>query len=306
MSDQKTVLLVDDEKQLCASFTKHFTKRGFNALTVSSGEEAIEVIKTNPPDVIVLDLKLPGMDGLETLSHLKRILPQARIIMLTGHGSEDMAKTALEKGADDLLMKPCDLNLLTARIKDLLSRKLLKRKKQPEKRAGDIMIPIKDYTTVDEDQTIKEAIEALQKSFKGLRASNQVMETGHRSVLVFDKDKKLIGILGIRNLIRHVRPSYLLTPMPSMADSIKYSPIFWPGLFHDQLDQMANRKVKEIMSPSPPSVDEDTNLMELANLMHDLNVRRLVVKRKDEVIGIIREQELFFEMAESMSSSEDS
>jgi len=304
MNDQKTVLMVDDENQLCASFTKHLSKRGFNAMTASSGEEAIEIIKTQPPDVIVLDLKLPGMDGLETLSHIKRILPQARIIMFTGHGSEDTAKTALERGADDLLMKPCDLNLLTARINDLLTRKTEKKKKKPEKRAGDIMIPIKDYTTVDEDQTIKEAVDALLISFKGLRASNRIMETGHRSVLVFDKGKNLVGILGIRNLIKHIRPSYLLKPMPSMADSIKFSPIFWPGLFHDQVDQMAKRKVNEIMSPSPPSVNEDANLMELANLMHDLNVRRLVVKHEGKVTGIIREQELFFEMAESMSSSE--
>jgi len=69
---------------------------------------------------------------------------------------------------------------------------------------------------------------------------------------------------------------------------------------------MAGKKVKDIMSPSPPSVDENTNLMELANLMYSLNVRRLAVKRNGELIGIIREQELFFEMAEGMSSSEDS
>ncbi len=304
MEDQKTVLLVDDERHFRASFARQLGKKGFNAMTASSGEEAIALITTSTPDVIVLDYKLPGMDGLETLVHIKKTLPEVGVIMLTGHGTEDTARMALERGADDLLMKPCDLELLTARINDLLTPQRKKKIKGAEKKAGDIMIPIKEYTTVYEDQTIREAVDALLKSFKALQARNKVMETGHRSVLVFNQDKNLVGILGIRNLIKNVRPSYLLTPMPSMADNIKFSPIFWPGLFHDQVNQMAGKKVKDIMSPSPPRVDENTNLMELANLMYNLNVRRLVVKRNGELMGIIREQELFFEMAAIMSSDE--
>ena len=304
MEDRKTVLLVDDDRRLCSSFKKHLDRKGFNATAVYSGEEAIEAIKARPPDVVVLDLKLPGMDGLELLAHIKKALPDVRVIMLTGHGTEDMAQSALEKGADDLFIKPCDLDLLTARLKDLLINKPKMGTGRGEKKAGDIMLSISDYTTVYEDQTIREAVGALLTSFKGLRASNKIMETGHRSVLVFDRNKDLVGILGIRNLIKNVRPSYLRTPMPFMADSVQFSPIFWPGLFHDQVNQMADKKVREVMSSSPPVVQEDTNLMELANLMHKLNVRRLVVKRNGDIVGIIREQELFFEMADIMLLSQ--
>ena len=98
-------------------------------------------------------------------------------------------------------------------------------------------------------------------------------------------------------MIEAVRPAYLSAPKPSMADSMQYSSMFWTGLFTTQTKVLAGKKVEDIMSESPPSLVEDTNLMEVADLMYREQIRRVIVTSNDRVIGIVREQELFFEMA---------
>jgi len=159
------------------------------------------------------------------------------------------------------------------------------------------MIHIDDYSTVTVTNTVKEAIEKLKSSFEGFISSSRVMETGHRSLLVFDQKNELVGILSILDLIDAARPAYLSAPKPSLADSMQFSPMFWSGLFTTQVKALALKKVGDVMSESPPSVDEDTNLMEIADLMYREQLRRVVVRSKGNVIGIVREQELFFEMA---------
>ena len=107
----------------------------------------------------------------------------------------------------------------------------------------------------------------------------------------------MIGIISIMELMQAVRPGYLSVAKPSMADSIQYSRMFWTGLFSTQVKALANKKVEEVMSDSPPCMDEDTNLMELADFMYTGKVRRVLITRQGKVVGVVREQELFFEMA---------
>jgi len=296
MGDKIRVLMVDDEEEFRASTSKILTKKGYETTMAASGEEAIRILKEEPRDVIVLDIKMPGMDGHEALAQIKKILPQAQVIMLTGHGTVDSAKETLFTGAYDYLSKPCDIDLLASKINDAYAAG---RKGVPlrEKKARDIMIHIDDYSTVSVDNTVKEAIELLKRSFEGFVSSSRVMETGHRSLLVFDQKRELVGILSILDLIDAVRPAYLSAPKPSMADSMQFSPMFWSGLFTTQVKALALKKVGDVMSESPPIVDEDTNLMEIADLMYREQIRRVIVQSKGDVIGIVREQELFFEMA---------
>jgi DNA-binding response OmpR family regulator len=296
MGDKIRVLMVDDEEQFRASTSKILTKKGYKTTMAASGEEAIRILQEKPYDVVILDIKMPGMDGHEALTQIKKIRPQAQVIMLTGHGTVDSAKETLVTGAYDYLGKPCDIDLLAAKINDAYS---VARKGFPlrEKKASDIMIHIDDYSTVMVTSTVKEAIEQLKRSFEGFVSSSHVMETGHRSLLVFDQKNELVGILSILDLIDAARPAYLSAPKPSLADSMQFSPMFWSGLFTTQVKALALKKVGDVMSESPPSVDEDTNLMEIADLMYREQLRRVVVRSKGKVIGIVREQELFFEMA---------
>ena len=296
MSKKINVLMVDDEDQFRATTSRLLTRRGYNTTMAGTGEEAIKILKEKPHDVVVLDIKMPGMDGHEALSQIKRINPETQVIMLTGHGTPDSAKESLIREAFDYLNKPCDIDILCLKINDAYAAKHHGELRE-EKTASDIMIHIEDYTTVTVDDTIRETIRKLMESFKCLVSSSRIMETGHRSLLVFDKKNKLAGILSILDLIEAIRPAYLSAPKPSTADSVQYSSMFWTGLFTTQTKVLAGKKVGDIMSETPLSIDENTNLMEVADLMFRERRRRVVVTSNDRVIGIVREQELFFEIA---------
>jgi DNA-binding response OmpR family regulator len=297
MQQKIRVLMVDDEAQFRATTSRILSKKGFATTIAGNGEEALAILKNTPQDVVILDIKMPGMDGHEVLGEIKKLRPETQVIMLTGHGAEESAKASQVKGAFDYLSKPCDIDLLTLKINEAFktSHKDLKK---TEKTAGSIMIHLEDYTVIGPQQTVREAIQALMRSFEGLASSSRLMETGHRSLLVCDDNREVIGMLSILDLIQAARPAYLSAAKPSMADSMQYSHIFWSGLFTTQVKALAGKKVEEVMSDSPPCLDEDTNLMELVDFMYTEQVRRVLITRQDQVVGVVREQELFFQMAD--------
>ena len=118
------VLLVDDEEDFRVTLAKRLQKRELEVVAVESGRQALEAVKGQPPDVVVLDVKMPGMDGLETLRELKQINPLIEVIMLTGHASVESGIEGMRLGAFDYLMKPCDINDLVLKIGDAYQRKL--------------------------------------------------------------------------------------------------------------------------------------------------------------------------------------
>ncbi|MBF0450231.1 MAG: response regulator [Candidatus Magnetomorum sp.] len=293
------VLMVDDEDKFRETSSKILERKGFQTTMAANGEEAIRIIEKDPQDVVVLDIKMPGMDGHTVLSKLKSIAPDTRVIMLTGHGGQVSAKISLELGAFDYLNKPCDIDLLATKIKNAVESG--NQNIRSEKQVRDIMIHISDYTTITEDKTIKEAILHLMRSFDSVLSSSKLLKIGHRSILVFDqKNEKLTGILSIVDLIGALRPAYLSMPKPSMAESIQYSPMFWSGLFTSQAQSMGKMLVSDIMSEEIPYVQEDTNLMELADIMYQKQIRRMIVLSGRDIVGVVREQELFFEIANTI------
>ncbi|MFH1058475.1 MAG: response regulator [Pseudomonadota bacterium] len=119
--DHPLILLVDDEREFAAIMAKRLGKRGYQVLTANSGLEAVRLARDHDFLVAVLDVKMEGMDGLETLKTLRMLLPALQIIMLTGHGSADIARQAMAQGARDYLTKPCELNELMAKIEQALA-----------------------------------------------------------------------------------------------------------------------------------------------------------------------------------------
>ncbi|MBW1705547.1 MAG: CBS domain-containing protein, partial [Deltaproteobacteria bacterium] len=160
----------------------------------------------------------------------------------------------------------------------------------------DVMIPVEDYTTLKGNQTIGEAILRLKESFASKVSTSRIMETGHRSILVLDDKGQVDGVLSIRDLLQGIMPAYLGASKPSTADSIQYSPMFWDGMFTGAAKALAKKKIEDLMSPAPLIIDGGSNLMEAANMMVTNKVRRLVVTRSGQVAGVVREQDLFFEI----------
>ena len=107
--EKMKILLVDDEERFLATTQKLLTKKGFDAATASSGAEALEKLKHKNIHVVFLDVKMPGMDGNETLKELKARFPLVEVIMLTGHATVESAISGLKSGASDYLMKPAGI-----------------------------------------------------------------------------------------------------------------------------------------------------------------------------------------------------
>lgn len=110
------ILLVDDEAIFTKNMSRLLEARGYRTLPVNSGAEAIRALENEDFDVVVLDLKMPGMDGLATLREIKKLGLFTQTLILTGHGSIDSALEAVKLGAYDYLTKPCEIDELTAKI----------------------------------------------------------------------------------------------------------------------------------------------------------------------------------------------
>ncbi len=123
MKDAK-LLLVDDEKGFLDTITKRLKKRELEVKAVYSGEDALVELKKNSAiEVVVLDVKMPGMDGIETLVEIKQRFPLMEVIMLTGHATVETAIDGMKLGAFDYLMKPCDIDVLISKVKEAIEKK---------------------------------------------------------------------------------------------------------------------------------------------------------------------------------------
>ena len=120
------VMLVDDEPAFVETMAKRLGKRELRITTALSGAEALEKLEQGgaaQTDVVILDVKMPGMDGLETLAEIKRRHPTIEVVMLTGHATVESAIEGMKGGAFDYLMKPCDMDLLMAKVGEAASKK---------------------------------------------------------------------------------------------------------------------------------------------------------------------------------------
>jgi DNA-binding NtrC family response regulator len=128
------VLLVDDEVDFLDTLSERMRTRGMEVSTSSSGSEALKKVEEESYDVIILDLMMPGVDGLEALKILKEKRPELQVILLTGHASVEKGIEAMKLGAMDFLEKPADLSQLTEKIKKAQAKKMLIVEKQTEEK----------------------------------------------------------------------------------------------------------------------------------------------------------------------------
>lgn len=106
----RRMLVVDDETALCKCLEQFFTLRGFTVTSAFSGEEAIARLNEGPVDVVLIDILLPGIHGLQVLKHAKQLYPSARVVMITGLQRSDLQAQAAHYGADGYVTKPFELN----------------------------------------------------------------------------------------------------------------------------------------------------------------------------------------------------
>ncbi|MEJ2726229.1 MAG: response regulator [Deltaproteobacteria bacterium] len=117
------LMLVDDEERFLQTTSKLISRKGYQVVTAASGAEAIEKLLTENVHVVILDVKMPGMDGIETLKAIKSRFPMVEVIMLTGHATVETAVEGLKSGATDYLMKPTDVGELLQKAEEAFAKR---------------------------------------------------------------------------------------------------------------------------------------------------------------------------------------
>ena len=133
------VLLVDDEVSFVETLTKRLSKRSLEITAAHGGKEALGALaRSKVLEVVILDVKMPGMDGIETLREIKKKHPLVEVIMLTGHATVESAIEGMKLGAFDYLMKPCDIDQLVSKVEGASERKRMQEEKINQARIRDL------------------------------------------------------------------------------------------------------------------------------------------------------------------------
>jgi len=133
------VLLVDDENEFVETLAERMRTRGMEVSTSNSGADALQLVDDEDFDVVVLDLKMPGIDGLDALQRIKRRRPDIQVVLLTGHATVEKGVEAIKLGALEFLEKPVDLASLTDAIHKAKATKMVLVEKETEERIKEIL-----------------------------------------------------------------------------------------------------------------------------------------------------------------------
>lgn len=251
------LLLIDDEEEFLSSATTALTRRGMEIETAQHGIEGLKILAEKTIDVVVLDQKMPGMDGLEVLGHIREKFPDLPVIILTGHGSIPQAFYASRKGIFDYLSKPCDIEKLTEKIQEAFHQ---------SSSAESIIAPAKEKSysklrvlLVDDEAELLESLSnVLSRRKMAVRTANSGEEALNilqdELIEVVVLDIKMPGMDGIETLkrIKRNHPAIeviLLTGHPDVNNALQ-------GVKLGAFDYMVK----------PPEIEELTDTIRKAEL----------------------------------------
>ena len=125
-----TILIVDDEPSILKSLSGILMDEGFETITATNGYEALKQIEAESPDLVLLDIWMPGLDGIDTLKEIRQAHPHIQVVMITGHGTIETAVNATKIGAYDFIEKPLNIDRVIVAINNALNFRRLEKKKQ--------------------------------------------------------------------------------------------------------------------------------------------------------------------------------
>jgi CheY-like chemotaxis protein len=262
------VLLVDDEDRFVLNLAKLLRGRGFEVSTAFDGASGVAAVEKNEGvDVVLLDVKMPGMDGIETLKRIKEISPETEVLMLTGHANVETGIAAMREGALDYLMKPCDIEDLVAKIGEAHEIEDIRRHPVlwPRHIVKEITWP--SFVRLETDDALEKALGVFMRE-PGMSVRDELY--------VLDADNRFQGVVARRDLLeaaRRHRPERAIEWADLTAQ---------PGL-------LPEAPLRSIMRPGHPvATDPEAGLAEVARSMLDHKVRCMPVIEDGRVTGIVR------------------
>ena len=272
VNEKIRVLLVDDEKQFVTNMARILKVRGFDVFTAFDGYQAVDAIKYGGGfDVVVLDVKMPGLDGVATLGEIKKWAPDTEVIMLTGHATLESGTQAMRKGAYDYLMKPCDIEDLVEKIKEAHEAEEIKRHPVlwPRKLVREIALHA--FKKVHPEEALSKALEIM---------SREEGEESIEEVYVVDREDRPLGIVTKRDLVSEAQKVHANIPLD------------WAGVIQNP-QQLPQKSIKDVMRPQPLTTQANAYLTDAANQMIVHNLRRMPVVRAEKMIGVIKLEDVF-------------
>ena len=184
---KKTILLVDDEKIILKTIGKDLRAEGYDVTMAENGESAIAIMKKKQFDLVLTDLIMEGLDGIQVLKQAKKSNPELPVIILTGYGDMTTAIDALRLGADDYLLKPCDINALLVRMSHCFEKQDLLEQ-----------LKVQNQQLLDEIAARKQAEEALKESSEKIKlfAYSVAHDLKNPSIAIYGLTKRLQKIYG--------------------------------------------------------------------------------------------------------------
>jgi DNA-binding response OmpR family regulator len=305
------IMLVDDEVPFVEITAKRLGVRNIKIITAFSAEECLKKLKTNPKlDVIILDINMPGMDGIEALKEIKTISPLTEVIMLTGHGTIESAINGMKLGAYDFLKKPCDIEEIAGKVTAATQKRKAHKDKIDAWRSfrktstlKGLMVPLTEYATVSEDANILEAINALEESQKAFDQNRY----RHRAVLVLNNEKHVVGKLSQHDIIQALEPEYKESKArkkgalshfgfsKKFIESVNMQYSMWDKPLQNLYAKAFKQKVKTFMYK--PTEGEYINVSATMNeAIHQLIIghhHSLLVTDDASIVGVVRLTDVF-------------
>ena len=273
MANDIHVLLVDDEETFVFNLARLLRFRGFEVATALDGYSATDLLRDKKGfDVAVLDVKMPGMDGLATLRQMKKIKPDIEVIMLTGHATIEDGIQSIREGAFDYLMKPCDIEDLSEKIKEACEVERIRRRPVLWNRRLVKEITRSTFMKLYTMDPLKKALEVFMRE-AGMPANE--------SLYILNGADRVSGKITRRTLLDAAQKQ---TPE---------RPITWEGLTREP-ELLPEIELGTVMQRGHPiAAGPDEKLAVVARRMIKHNVRCMPVLDESKMLGFIRLQDIF-------------
>jgi len=260
---EKKILIVDDEERVVQSVKGVLEDEGFRVAIAKSGEEAIETFQRESPDVTLLDIWLPGMDGIEVLRRFKGMAPDCQVIMISGHATISTAMAAVKLGAFDFIEKPISLDVLLMTIRRALDRQMeLSGEEQPRE-----ILPGKTDSSSPLISSVSEAVPPL-KSLKKKSTSFALQRTIKKSVVLYGT-----------GLHSGMKTGLLFQPLPPhsgiLFGSVSYEEVVPAHLDYVQTTEFATSLKKGVAIAK--------TIEHLMAVLHAYRITNLMVKMIEEI-----------------------
>lgn len=275
------LLLVDDEEDFRRAASRALERQGFKVTQTHSGVLALKKIRTEAPDVVLLDLRMEEIDGIQTLMEIRKQRFDLPVIILTGHGRYEDALSGIQMKVVDFIQKPVDMQDLGERIRSIFTEG----GKAPlrEKTIAELMVPIDRYRRVYVNQSLQDIVRMLAESI----GREEGDDRGKRTLLVFNSQEKFEGLIRAEDIVRVMIPKFMLAS--------PYSSYF-TGMFLAQAKVVGSLPI-DMIAHWHPGIDVRAPLMEALHTMVSDKLSHLPVMRNGVLVGLLRPEDLFGEIA---------